>query len=42
MFREASAAILRGEREHPTHPLAESVAVLRSMESIRDLLRGDD
>lgn len=41
MFRAASAAILRGDLEHPVHPLADTVAVLRSMERVRDLLRAE-
>ncbi|TAJ48155.1 MAG: Gfo/Idh/MocA family oxidoreductase [Herbiconiux sp.] len=38
MFRAVNAAILAGEREHPTHPLSATVDVLRTLEQIRSLL----
>jgi predicted dehydrogenase len=41
MFRAAGEAILRGDLEHPVQPIADTVAVLRSLERIRDLLRAE-
>jgi predicted dehydrogenase len=38
MFRAAGDAIRGGELEHPTHPVSDTVAVLRSIERVRDAL----
>ena len=38
MFRAASEAILRGDVEHPTHTVADTIAVLPTMEQVRDHL----
>jgi predicted dehydrogenase len=38
MFRAASQAILRGVLEHPTHAVADTIAVLRTMERVREQL----
>ena len=41
MFRAASEAILRGDLEHPIHPVGDTIAVLRTMELVRaQLLQG--
>lgn len=43
MFRAAGDAILRGELEHPTHPGSDAIAVLRSIERVREaLVRSSD
>ena len=38
MFRAASEAILGGDLEHPVHPVSDTIAVLRTMELVRDRL----
>jgi predicted dehydrogenase len=38
MFRAAGEAILRGQLGHPTHPIVDTVAVLRSIERVRNAL----
>ena len=38
MFRAAGDAILAGESQHPLHPVAATVDVLRTMELVRDRL----
>lgn len=39
MFRAASEAILRGDLEHPIHPVSHTVEVLRILERVRAQLR---
>jgi len=36
MFRAAGEAILRGDLDHPIHPMKDTIAVLRSIEDVRD------
>jgi predicted dehydrogenase len=38
MFRAAGDAIMRGDLEHPTHPITDTIAVLRNIEQIRNAL----
>jgi len=38
MFRAVNEAIVAGETEHPTHPVAATVAVLDVLEQIREQL----
>jgi hypothetical protein len=38
MFRAAGDAIAQGWLEHPTHPIADTIAVLRNIEELRDAL----
>jgi predicted dehydrogenase len=40
MFRAAGEAILAGRLETEVHPLSDTIAVLRTMEQVRDALAG--